>query len=86
MLEAYFAVVVSGAMVAEVSLEVIGLGPRHTITLGMMLHWAMSHSAIVRGLFWWWIPPCIMLLLIFLALFFTSVGLDEIGNPRLKEF
>ncbi|MEM2026182.1 MAG: ABC transporter permease [Candidatus Bathyarchaeia archaeon] len=83
-LGSYFAVVVSAAMLSEVGLEVLGLGPRHTITLGMMLHWAMMHAAVTRNLIWWWLPPCIMLFLIFLSLFLIQRGLDIIANPRLK--
>jgi len=83
-LGSYFAVVVSAAMISEVGLEVLGLGPRHTITLGMMLHWAMMHAAVTRNLIWWWLPPCIMLFLIFFSLFLFQRGLDVIANPRLK--
>jgi len=83
-LGAYFAVVVNAAMLAEAGLEIIGLGPQHTITLGIMLNWAMVHSAVTRGLTWWWLPPSIMLILIFLGLFVISMGLDEIANPRLE--
>ena len=83
-LGSYFAVVVGAAMLSEVGLEVLGLGPRHTITLGMMLHWAMMHAAVTRNLIWWWLPPCIMLFLIFFSLFMIQRGLDIIANPRLK--
>ena len=83
-LGSYFAVVVGAAMISEVGLEVIGLGPVQTITLGMILHWAMMESAVVRELIWWWLPPCIMLFLIFLSLFLIQRGLDVIANPKLK--
>jgi len=83
-LGAYFAVVVSAAMIAEAGLELIGLGPQYTITLGIMLNWAMVHAAFTRGLTNWWIPPVFVLIWIFLSLFIISMGLDEVGNPRLK--
>jgi len=83
-LGAYFAVVVNAAMLAEAGLEIIGLGPRNTITLGIMLNWALVHAAVTRGMIWWWLPPSIVLILIFLGLFIISMGLDEIANPRLK--
>jgi len=83
-LGAYFAVVVSWAMIAQAGLELIGLGPQYTITLGIMLNWAMVHAAFTRGLVNWWIPPVIVLIWVFLSLFIISMGLDEIGNPRLK--
>jgi len=83
-LGSYFAVVVSAAILSAVGLEVIGLGPRDTTTLGMIFYWAMMHSAVTRGLIWWWFPPCVMLFMIFLSLFLVQKGLDEIANPRLK--
>lgn len=83
-LGSYFAVVVNAATLSAVGLEVIGLGPRHTTTLGIIFYWAMMHSAVTRGLIWWWLPPCIMLFLLFLSLFLIQRGLDEIANPRLR--
>jgi len=83
-LGSYFAVVVGASMLAAVGLEVIGLGPRDLTTLGMMFHWAMMHSAVIRGLIWWWLPPCLMLFALFLSLFLLQLGLDEIANPKLK--
>ena len=81
---AYFANVVSQAMMAEAGLEVLGLGPQQTVTLGVMLNWSFVYGAIVRGITAWWLSPAILLVLIFLGLFFISVGLDEISNPRLR--
>ena len=81
---AYFANVVSQAMMSEAGLEVIGLGPQHTVTLGVMLNWSISFGAIFRGIIAWWISPAVMLILIFVSLFLISMGLDEISNPRLR--
>ncbi|MFB0522674.1 MAG: ABC transporter permease [Candidatus Bathyarchaeia archaeon] len=76
---------VVGAMMAEVGLEVLGIGPQHVTTIGLMLYWAMNMAATVR-LIWWWIgPPIVFLIIIFTTLFIAHLGLDEITNPRLKK-
>lgn len=80
----WFAFIVSGAMMAEAGLELIGLGPQHTVTLGIMLNWCMHYNAFTRGMINWWLPPCIVLVTLFVSLFVVSMGLDEIANPRLK--
>jgi peptide/nickel transport system permease protein len=33
---------------------------------------------------WWWIAPTVTIPIVFLGLFFLTVGLDEIANPRLR--
>ncbi|MGQ9631628.1 MAG: ABC transporter permease [bacterium] len=78
-----FANAVSAAILAEVFLEILGLGPQNTTTLGFMLYWAMWRGALIRGIVWWVFPPMVCLILIFIALQFINIGLDEIYNPRL---
>jgi peptide/nickel transport system permease protein len=34
-------------------------------------------------LWWWWLPPIFILIFIFMGLFFVSMALDELANPRL---
>jgi len=72
------------AILTEAGIEFLGLGPQKTMTLGMMLYWAMYHAAVFRGLWWWWAPPIITIILIATSLFLMHVGLDEIVNPRLR--
>jgi len=81
----WFAFIVSGAMMAEAGLELIGLGPQNTVSLGIILNWSMHFNAFTRGLINWWLPPCIVLITLFVSLFVISMGLDEIGNPRLRK-
>jgi peptide/nickel transport system permease protein len=75
---------VSAAILASVGLEVLGLGPVESPTLGMTLYWVFFNAAIINGWWWWWIAPLIVILIVFLGLFFLTVGLDEIANPRLR--
>jgi peptide/nickel transport system permease protein len=75
---------VSAAILASVGLEVLGLGPIDAPTLGMTLYWVNFNAAMINGWWWWWTAPTIVILMVFLGLFFLTVGLDEIANPRLR--
>src|SRR5215470_6963529 len=75
---------VSSAILASVGLEVLGLGPIDSPTLGMTLYWVNFNAALINGWWWWWTAPITIILIVFLGLFFLTVGLDEIANPRLR--
>ena len=76
---------VSAAILASIGLEVLGLGPLEAPTLGMTLYWVNFNAAILNGWWWWWTAPIVIILIVFLGLFFVTVGLDEIANPRLRK-
>jgi peptide/nickel transport system permease protein len=75
---------VSSAILASIGLEVLGLGPIDAPTLGMTLYWVNFNAAMINGWWWWWTAPTVIILVVFLGLFFLTVGLDEIANPRLR--
>lgn len=75
---------VSNAILASIGLEVLGLGPIESPTLGMTLYWVNYNAALINGWWWWWTAPIAIILAVFLGLFFLTVGLDEIANPRLR--
>jgi peptide/nickel transport system permease protein len=75
---------VSGAIVAAVGLQLLGLGPITTPTIGLMLQYAFQYGAVTRGMWWWWGPPTLFLVLLFGGLFLLSVALDAFSNPRLR--
>jgi peptide/nickel transport system permease protein len=75
---------VSSAILTSIGLEVLGLGPIDTPTLGMTLYWVNFNAAMINGWWWWWTAPTVIILTVFLGLFFLTVGLDEIANPRLR--
>ena len=83
-LGASFVAAVSTAILFAIGLEVLGLGPQTTNTLGMTIYWSQLHSAVIRGLWWWWVSPMVVIVLLFIGLFLTSRGLDELANPRLR--
>jgi peptide/nickel transport system permease protein len=75
---------VTTAILASIGLEVLGLGPRESYTLGNTIYEAMYYTAMWRDMWWWWLPPILILILIFLGLFLVSNDLDRIANPRLE--
>jgi peptide/nickel transport system permease protein len=72
------------AILAESGLSILGLGPQREMTLGMMIYWALSFGAIFQNLWWWWLTPVVSLIVLFLSLYLVHLGLDEVGNPRLR--
>lgn len=72
------------AILAESGLSILGLGPQGTMTLGIMIYWALLKGAIFQNLWWWWLTPVVSLMALFLALYLVHLGLDEVGNPRLR--
>jgi peptide/nickel transport system permease protein len=76
---------ISGAILASVGIQLLGLGPLHIPNLGMILQFAFYGAAIYQGMWWWWGPPTFALLILFLGMFLISMGLDEYANPRLRQ-
>lgn len=72
------------AILAESGLSIIGLGPQNEMTLGMMIFWALNYGAILQNFWWWWLTPVVVLIVIFMSLYIVHIGLDEVGNPRLR--
>jgi peptide/nickel transport system permease protein len=72
------------AVLAEAGLSILGLGPQREMTLGMMIYWALSYSAILQNLWWWWLTPVLTLICLFFSLYMVHLGFDEVSNPRLR--
>jgi peptide/nickel transport system permease protein len=81
---ATFVGAVSGALAIAIGVQLIGLGPIDTQTLGLALQNALSAGALSQGLWWWWLPPTLVLIMFFVGLFLLSLVVDEIANPRLR--
>ena len=79
-----FVLLMSGAMIAEAGLSMIGLGVTKGVTLGSVLYWAQQNDAVRRGLWWWFGPPGICLIALAASLLLISTALDEYFSPRLK--
>lgn len=80
-----FVLLMSGAMIAEAGLSMIGVGVTKGTSLGIMLYWAQMMEAVRRGLWWWFIPPGSVLVALAASLLMISTALDEYFSPRLKE-
>ncbi len=75
---------ISAAVLADIGLEVLGLGPQNTPTVGMTIYWSIYYGAIQSGEWWWWGVPSVILAWLFFGLYFASTGLDELANPRRR--
>jgi len=75
---------VAGAVLAEVTLDFLGLGDVTTISWGMMLHFALSNSAVYRGAWWWLLPPGVAIILLVMGFTLIGYSVEEISNPRLR--
>ena len=84
-LAAQFANAVNWAILSSIGLEALGLGPQNDPTVGMTIYWAITFSALIRGMWWWWAIPIVFIALIFVGLLLITVGLDELANPKQRK-
>jgi peptide/nickel transport system permease protein len=82
-----FILQVSGAILAEAGLSILGLGPRTTEmpTLGLMMNWAMIYQAHILGKWWAYFPVILAIALITFSLNLMNTGLDQVFNPALRD-
>jgi peptide/nickel transport system permease protein len=73
------------AIGASVALAFIGVADLSSWSLGTMLYWAQSQDALQLGAWWWFVPPGLAVALMGTALVLLNVGIDELGNPRLRD-
>ncbi len=79
-----FVLQVSGAILFEATLSLLGLGPSGSVSLGVMLYWALTWGSIRTGAWWAFLPPTIMLSIVAFSLLLLQSSLDEVFNPRLR--
>ena len=73
------------AIGASVALAFIGVTNLNSWSLGTMLYWAQSQQALQLGAWWWFVPPGLAVALIGTSLVLLNTGIDELGNPRLRD-
>jgi peptide/nickel transport system permease protein len=73
------------AIGASVALAFIGVADLSSWSLGTILYWAQSQNALTVGAWWWFVPPGLAVALIGTALVLLNTGIDELGNPRLRD-
>jgi peptide/nickel transport system permease protein len=79
-----FVLQVSGAILFEATLSLLGLGPSGSVSLGVMLYWALAWGSVRTGAWWAFLPPTIMLSIVAFGLLLLQSSLDEVFNPRLR--
>ena len=84
-LAALFANAVNYAILTSIGLEALGLGPQNDPTVGMTIYWAITFSALIRGMWWWWAIPILFIGLVFVGLLMIAAGLDELANPKQRK-
>ena len=73
------------AIGTSVSLAFIGLTDLNSWSLGTILYWAQSQNALQIGAWWWFLPPGLAVALVGTGLVLLNTGIDELGNPRLRD-
>lgn len=79
-----FTLQLASAVLTEAALSMLGLGPSNTVSLGVMLQWALLWEAVRQGVWWAFLPPALALAVIAFSLQLLNSSLDEIYNPRLR--
>jgi len=78
------AISMGAAMLAEIGLQLIGLGPGNINTLGLMINWSIRWGALGLGKWQMVFSPVVCLVLIFVSLNLINIGLEQAFNPRLR--
>ena len=80
-----FAFVFIQAIFYEAALEFLGFGDANKISWGTTLFWATNNSTLLQGEWWHFLFPGLAISLTILAIVFINYGIDELGDPRLRE-
>lgn len=72
------------AVVAEASLEFLGLGNPAAVTWGTILYWSVNATAHFKEAWWWFLPPGLAIALLGGGFALLNFALDEFSNPRLR--
>jgi peptide/nickel transport system permease protein len=73
------------AILTSVALAFLGVADVNVPSLGVMLYWAQGANAVTIGAWWWYAPPALAVALLGTSLVLLNFGLDELGNPRLRD-
>jgi len=68
----------------EVTLSVLGFSDINRPTIGGMIYWANSHSAMIAGVWWWIAFPMVFVVILFLGLFLLAMSVNEYIDPRSR--
>lgn len=80
-----FAGLMAAGIGGEAGLAILGIGLTKYVSLGVILYWAGTYQAYVRGAWWHFLPAGLAIILLVVSLQLIAVGLEQIFNPRLRE-
>lgn len=66
----------------EAALAVIGLSKVEIPTLGSIIFWALNYNALFTGQYSWIVAPVVATIVLFLGLFLTSTGYNQMFATR----
>lgn len=74
------------AILTSVALAFIGVANISNInSLGVIFYWAQSQGAVENNWWWWYVAPGVAVALLGMSFVLLNFGLDELGNPRLRD-
>jgi peptide/nickel transport system permease protein len=82
---ASFFAAATAAVMAEASLEFLGLGNPSTVSWGTILYYAQQQNALLTGQWVLVFAPGLAIALLALSFTLINFGVDALSNPRLRE-
>jgi peptide/nickel transport system permease protein len=82
---ASFFAAATAAVLAEASLEFLGLGNPATVSWGTILYAAQQQNALLTGQWLMVLVPGLAIVLLMVSLTLINFGVDALSNPRLRE-
>jgi peptide/nickel transport system permease protein len=82
---ASFFAAATAAVLAEASLEFLGLGNPSTVSWGTILHNAEQQNALLTGQWMMVFAPGLAIVLLMVSFTLINFGVDALSNPRLRE-
>ena len=75
----------TAAILAEASLEFLGLGNPSTVSWGTILYFAQQQNALLTGQWVLVFAPGLAIALLAVSFTLVNFGVDALSNPRLRE-
>jgi peptide/nickel transport system permease protein len=75
----------TAAVLAEASLEFLGLGNPATVSWGTILYYAQQQNALLTGQWLMVLAPGLAIVLLMVSLTLINFGIDALSNPWLRE-
>ncbi|MGH3497992.1 MAG: ABC transporter permease [Nocardioidaceae bacterium] len=82
---ASFFAAATAAVMAEASLEFLGLGDPNTVSWGTILYYAEQQNALLTGQWVLVFAPGLAIALLAVSFTLINFGVDALSNPRLRE-